>query len=138
VTVLMGGGKRVELPYRDRPYDARGSQVDNLCGQFTTFVPDAKTQLGGLMHKVCSGFGWQNDVYHLVSRLVGLRGWPALRARSQDGNLNLHQGRASFKACRSMRGLERLAGVLGLPCAANKVHMVVVSSMLGKRAHVPR
>ena len=120
IQMQISPGQTIELPCKFRPYAKRGSQIDNLCGQFTTFVSDAPTQLGGLMHRVCSGFGWQNDVYHL------------------DGNLSLCMGRASFKACRSMEGLTRLGGVLGLPDTSNRVHMVVVSSMLGRRMHVPK
>ena len=47
IQMQISPGQTIELPGKFRPYSKRGSQIDNLCGQFTTFVSDAPTQLGG-------------------------------------------------------------------------------------------
>jgi hypothetical protein len=52
------------------------------------------------------------------------------------GNVVLHNGRGSFLAVRGMAGLERLSRALHISSPRNVVHMVVLTSKIGRRVQV--
>jgi hypothetical protein len=102
----------VLLDERYLPYTYQAARIENLCGSFTEYV-----QTAGLANAVSQTSG-QRELFHL------------------HGNLVINQGRGAFLAVRGMSGLEHLAKVLRLSSPSNVVHMVVLTSKIGKRAQV--
>jgi len=107
-----GSVETILLDERYAPYDRQGARIENLCGSFTEFVPSSP-----LRSVICSASG-QREMFHL------------------HGNIVLHNGRASFLAVRGMAGLERLSRALNISSPRNVVHMVVLTSKIGRRVQV--
>lgn len=112
--VLSSDGKEevILLDERYTPYDCQRARIENLCGSFTEFVSSAGLEC------VLGRQAGQRELYHL------------------HGNVVLNQGRAAFLAVRGIDGLEGLARALRIHSASNVVHMVVLTSKIGKRAQV--
>jgi len=116
--VLLASGAivTVNLHASYAAYPRAPAQIENICGHFTHYLDTSPfAQVVG-----CSGasFGRQKELYHI------------------EGNVTVHQGRASFMGARGHAGLARLARALRLEGAAYTVHMVVLCMKLGCRAHV--
>ena len=107
-----GGEETILLDERYTPYDGQRARIENLCGSFTEFVSSSGLEC------VLVRQGGQRELYHL------------------HGNVVLNQGRAAFLAVRGIDGLDGLAQALRLRSASNVVHMVVLTSKIGKRAQV--
>lgn len=112
VLKATGGIDTILLDERYTPYDRQSPRIENLCGSFTEYAPSIGLQT------VLSQSGSQRELFHL------------------HGNVVLSQGRAAFLAVRGIDGLEALAKTLRLSSANNTVHMVVLTSKIGKRAQV--
>lgn len=112
---VLGSGGCVEtilLDERYAPYDSQPARIENLCGSFSEFVhADA-------LRPAISKSGGQRELFHL------------------HGNVVLNQGRGSFLAVRGVDGLHCLARALNLSCSRNVVHMVVLTSKIGRRVQV--
>lgn len=70
----------VTLSDRYAPYDARGVQIDNIGGMFSTYVEVQALQ--GLIVEAITPFGVQHTLFHV------------------DGNLVVDRGRGFYQACR--------------------------------------
>lgn len=112
VLLPEGGVETIMLDDRYTPYDRQNPRIENLCGSFTEFV-----QTAGL-HTVIAKATGQKELYHL------------------HGNVVINQGRGSFLAVRGMHGLRSLSQALGLSTPRNVVHMVVLTSKMGRRVQV--
>lgn len=112
--VLSSDGKEevILLDERYTPYDCQRARIENLCGSFTEFVSSSGLEC------VLGRQAGQRELYHL------------------HGNVVLNQGRAAFLAVRGIDGLEGLARALRIQSSSNVVHMVVLTSKIGKRAQV--
>ena len=113
-SVLRSSGsvETILLDERYAPYDRQGARIENLCGSFTEFVHSSP-----LLSVISSASG-QREMFHL------------------HGNVVLHNGRGSFLAVRGMAGLERLSRALHISSPRNVVHMVVLTSKIGRRVQV--
>lgn len=107
-----GGVETIMLDDRYTPYDKQDPRIENLCGSFTEFV-----QTTGLNTVISKATG-QKELYHL------------------HGNVVINQGRGSFLAVRGMHGLLALSQALKLSTPRNVVHMVVLTSKMGRRVQV--
>ena len=107
-----GSVETILLDERYAPYDRQGARIENLCGSFTEFVSSSP------LRAVISNSNGQREMFHL------------------HGNVVLHNGRASFLAVRGMTGLERLSRALHITSPRNVVHMVVLTSKIGRRVQV--
>ena len=70
----------VTLSDRYAPYEARGVQIDNIGGMFSTYVEVQALQ--GLIVEAITPFGVQHTLFHV------------------DGNLVVDRGRGFYQACR--------------------------------------
>lgn len=112
---VLGSGGSVEtilLDERYAPYDCQSARIENLCGSFAEYVH--AEALKTAISKNCG----QQELFHL------------------HGNVVISQGRASFLAVRGMGGLRRLSRALHLSSPRNVVHMVVLTSKIGRRVQV--
>lgn len=137
--VLLASGKivTVSLHASHAPYARTRAQIENLCGYFAHYVDTSPLAQVGVqcLAPACTttglnsspaqvvvqnstSFGRQKELYHI------------------EGNVTVHQGRASFMGARGHAGLSRLAKALRVESASFKVHMVVLCMKLGCRAHV--
>lgn len=107
-----GSVETILLDERYAPYDKQRARIENLCGSFTEYVHS-----DGLRSAVNKTKG-QKELYHL------------------HGNVTISQGRGSFLAVRGYEGLSRLSSALGLSSPRNTVHMIVLTSKIGKRVQV--
>lgn len=107
-----GGVETIMLDDRYTPYDKQDPRIENLCGSFTEFV-----RTTGLNTVISKATG-QKELYHL------------------HGNVVINQGRGSFLAVRGMHGLLALSQALKLSTPRNVVHMVVLTSKMGRRVQV--
>ena len=107
-----GGIDTILLDERYTPYDHQPPRIENLCGSFTEYVPS----IG--LETALSQSSSQRELFNL------------------HGNVVISQGRGAFLAVRGIDGLESLARSLRLSSAGNTVHMVVLTSKIGKRAQV--
>jgi hypothetical protein len=107
-----GGIETILLDERYAPYERQGARIENLCGSFTEYVHSS------WLRAAVSKGGGQRELYHL------------------HGNVTLSHGRGSFLAVRGARGLQCLSRALGLATPRNTVHMVVLTTKMGKRAQV--
>lgn len=106
----------VTLDERFAPYSHHPPKIENICGYFTQYL-DTRP-FAPVVETRRSCFGQTHELFHL------------------DGNVTVHQGRASFMGAQSRAGLERLARTLRLEPDCFTVHMVVLCMKLGQRAHV--
>jgi hypothetical protein len=104
----------VMLDAKHAPYPPRGVAIENICGMFATYVEVG--MLRGLVVDTITPFGMQHKLFHA------------------EGNVIVDQGRGFFKACRSAAGVEELSRCLYLETPRNRVHMLVLTARLGKRA----
>lgn len=102
----------IMLDDRYTPYDRQSARIENLCGSFLEYVHTTGLQ------SVISKTNGQRELFHL------------------HGNMVINQGRGSFLAVRGMRGLEQLSRAVSLSTPRNVVHMVVLTSKIGKRVQV--
>ena len=107
-----GGIHTIMLDDRYAPYNIQSARIENLCGSFIEYV-----QSDGL-HTAISKANGQRELFHL------------------HGNVAINQGRGSFLAVRGMQGLQLLSQALRLSTPRNIVHMVVLTSKLGRRVQV--
>ena len=107
-----GGVDTILLDDRYTPYTSQRARIENLCGCFAEYVHSSR------LNTVISKSNGQRELFHL------------------HGNMVINQGRGSFLAVRGMHGLEHLARVVGLSTTKNSVHMVVLTSKIGKRVQV--
>ncbi len=107
-----GGVETILLDDRYAPYDSQTARIENLCGSFSEYVQTAGLQT------VISKTGGQRELFHL------------------HGNVAINQGKGSFLAVRGMRGLHLLSQALHLSTPRSVVHMVVLTSKLGRRVQV--
>ena len=107
-----GGVETILLDERYAPYGRQGARIENLCGSFGQYVHS------GCLRAALRRANGQHEVYHL------------------HGNVSISHGKGSFLAVRGYQGLERLSKALGLASPCNTVHMVVLTTRLGKRAQV--
>lgn len=112
VLLPEGGVETILLDDKYAPYDSQTARIENLCGSFTEYVQTAGLQT------VISRTGGQRELFHL------------------HGNVSISQGRGSFLAVRGTHGLRLLSQALGLSSPRNVVHMVVLTSKLGRRVQV--
>ena len=98
------------------PYPKRGVAIENICGMFSTFVEIG--MLRGLIVDTITSFGVQHMLFHVA------------------GNVIVDQGRGFFKACRNYSCIDELSRCLYLERPTNRVHMLVLTARLGKRAQV--
>lgn len=107
-----GGVETILLDDRYTPYSSQQARIENLCGSFSEYVHTAGLQ------NVISKVNGQCELFHL------------------HGNVVINQGRGSFLAVRGMHGLECLSRAVNLASPRNVVHMVVLTSKIGKRVQV--
>lgn len=129
-----GGIDTILLDERYTPYDRQPPRIENLCGSFTEYVPSAG------LHGVLSQSSCQRELFHLHGNVVlsqVILIYPHTRMLpAEEGVLRPSQGRGAFLAVRGIDGLEALSKALRLSSAGNTVHMVVLTSKIGKRAQV--
>jgi len=107
-----GGVDTILLDDRYAPYEKQRARIENLCGSFTERVCTSGLEL------VRVRTGMQYELFH------------------QDGNVTVSQGKGSFLAVRCYEGIVSLARALQLDTPRNTVHMVVITSRIGRRAQV--
>ena len=107
-----GGVETILLGERYAPYDMQRARIENLCGSFAQYVHSSS------LRWVVRRTNGQRELYHL------------------HGNATISHGRGSFLAVQGYRGLESLSKALGLTSLRNTVHMVVLTTKIGKRAQV--
>jgi len=100
------------LDERYTPYTKQDARVENICGSFKEYI----TTDG--LERVTKGTGSQKEIYHL------------------HGNVIISKGKAGFMGVRSFHGIECLSQTLHASSTDNVVHMVVLTSRLGKRVQV--
>ena len=107
-----GGVDTILLDDRYTPYTPQRARIENLCGSFVEYVHTTGLQT------VVSKANGQRELFHL------------------HGNMVINQGRGSFLAVRGMQGLVQISRAVGLSTPRNTVHMVVLTSKIGKRVQV--
>ena len=112
----QGEPRVVLLSEKFEPYPKRGVAIENIAGMFSTFVEIG--MLRGLIVDTITPFGVQHMLFHVA------------------GNVIVDQGRGFFKACRDFACIAELSRCLYLERPANRVHMLVLTARLGKRAQV--